>query len=390
MKVTFERWCIIALLGCLGLGVAILPADGSRTFVAWLTTRENSRLDLWQTRRNARGNRMRSLAAAYGAAEDLAVATHEFGTHPATIGEPDVRFASDVPAPMRSAVIKALNDERAERGEWKGRGKVGVIVRLDTVTRVDGHVISRLDRKASNQTLSRVVAPSAATGGRCVVVIDIFTGDPWVKMYEGKPLGPVHPLLDACGFYDAFGTPGAEISRDMAEDQHFYARGYGWIVAPRDTAKHPRNYSFQRWSSATREVRCLAGDDNACLDELRGKPEEGYASWWYGYVTTPDGVSTTRAVRRDLPYPSAMNRVALELGPQRFARVWQSPKTLEQAYFDETGRTLGQFVRAQDQHEDGVYVPGAWTSWFSMGLTVLAIGLGLGLTMRFAPRARVA
>jgi hypothetical protein len=245
----------------------------------------------------------------------------------------------------------------------------------------------------SGRTTSRAIVPSAATGDRCVVIVKLPTGASgaaWGPPIRGVPADAPRPLLDGCGFYDAFGMPGAQIANDVSGDRFFFARGYAWTAAPRDTAKHAHYYAFQQWYFDASDIRCLAYDDQACVDHFRGKHDATWDYWYASTVPQPAGISPERQLFRDLPAPSPLNRIVLEVGPQRFSRIWQSPKPLDQAYFDETGRTLGQFVRGTETHEYGIYHPGPWTSWLTVTLTLLTIASLFALTLRFGERPRVA
>lgn len=387
MKLTFERWVIVAVMGCLALAVAILPADGSRSFERWILERSWTRADAWQMRFEGRADHLGAVIHSYVAARDLAEAREFFGSTSGRVGDPEVRFSSDVPAAFRAEFMRALDDERGRRPGWTGRGKVGVLVRIDTVTRVNGQAIPRLETK-TRETFSRVIAPSAETGGRCVAVVQLPSGNPWAGIVNGKAAGPVHPLLDACGYYDAFGSPGAAIGRELADDRYFFARGYARVTAPVDTLRRPTSFSLQSYSNDTREVRCLAGDDSSCLDELRGTPD---ASWWRWQGTTamPAGISSYQSVNREPRFPNSLNRMALEMGPDRFERVWRSEGSLEAAYRAEVGETLAGFERREDVHEDGAYREGPWTSAGTGLLTLGWIGGLMGVSLRFGRRPGV-
>jgi hypothetical protein len=388
MKINFERWAAIAFVGCMAIAAAILPADGGKPVVTWFATPERTRVSNWQTRLYARANHGTSLLNAYDATRDLELARETFGTSPARVGEPEVRFASDVSGPMRAKFMQALGEERAQRPEWKGNGKVGIIVRIDTAVRINGQTLARLGTRRNTHTETRTIAPGAATGDRCVVIVELPNGTAWGPTVRGVPFGTPRPLLDACGFYDAFGMPGAQIANDLATTRFFFARGYGWLEAPRDTAKHGHFYTYQQWYFDASDIRCLAYDDQACVEHLRGTGSS--RSDWYPSIALPTGTSTERLVFQDLPSPSALNRLVLEVGPQRFSRIWQSPKSLDQAYLDETGRTLGQFVRNNAAHEYGIYHPGPWTSSLTAALTLITIAALFVLSLRFGARPKVA
>ncbi len=393
MKMTFERSVLIALVGCLAIAVAVLPADGAHNAPSWMDLRTRSPEDMWGTRMRARAVHFSQLAGTYKRTFELNEARHTFGSTPGKIGAPEVHFAADVPQSFRVAFTRALDDERAAQGAWTAHGKVGVYVLLDTSTRVNGVALERL-RGTWNGTYTRVVPPSAATGDRCVTVVSIPNGDPWSRLFEGTPIGPMHPLLDACGFYDAFGAPGVRVENELVGARYQFARGYQPVV-PQDTAKHPSEFYWGNGSEGTHLGRCLAGADTMCVDLWLGANSGRYSNYDDEDSdqlrrTRWDGITYTEAPWRTVRFITPLSRAALAVGPQRFEKIWQSPKTIEAAYFDETGQTLAAFIRADAAVQFGSYRAGPYTPWFSTAITLFAVAAALGAALRFSPRPKIA
>ncbi len=391
MKMTFERWTAIAFVGCLTIAVAMLPADGNRELASWLDTKTRSPDDVWQLRMQARLTHFDDVARLYRQTFELTEARRSFGSTAGKIGAPEVHFTADVPQSFRNTFSRALDDERSQQREWTGHGKVGVLVMIDTATRINGVELQRI-RSWGGGVTTRVVPPSAATGDRCVVVVSIPNGDPWSRLYEGKPIGPMHPLLDACGFYDAFGAPGSQIQDELISGRFQFARGFQ-PVAPPDTVIHPREYHW-RWGgvdAGTHLGRCLAGADTMCLDLWVGA---GMSSYYRatGEPSRPawPGITLVKLPWRSSQYVTQLSRAALAVGPQRFVRIWQSPKSLEAAYFDETGQTLPEFIRTNMAVDVGPYHAGPYTTWLTTSLTLLVVAIALGATLQFSPRPKVA
>ena len=109
MKITFERWAAVSLVGCLALGTAILPADGSHWIPSWWAADAPNPLQAWYTRMGARNNHRGDMYAQYVTARDLVSARREFGSVAGKTGRPDVRFNPNVPTPMRDAFMKELD-----------------------------------------------------------------------------------------------------------------------------------------------------------------------------------------------------------------------------------------------------------------------------------------
>jgi hypothetical protein len=192
-------------------------------------------------------------------------------------------------------------------------------------------------------------------------------------------------LMDACAFYDAFGEPGAGISDWLAATAFSGARGYHPILADSlrpmrfaDRAGYPGD---PRYSSSR---RCRAGIDTACLASFA--PMEG-AEHMLLRQSVPLPAGTSIEIAQD--EFALLDDLARDLGPVRFAQLWQSPKPVADAYFDAAGEPFTRWIGRREIAGYGTAAIGPLPSMTSSGLTVLAIAALFAASVRWAPRPRV-
>jgi hypothetical protein len=387
MKLTFGRWLGVLAIGCALIVAAFVPAEFEMGD-GWEQTQATLPAYGWSRRQAARLHHVRELIVEFRAAGDIELARSAFGSTDGAVGEPELVFEPAVPAAQRAEVIRALAAERAQRGEFKGRGKVGVVVGTDSAFRVGGRSIG-IWPGGSRAARTRVVTPSPLTGDRCVSVVRI--GKEWGESGEGGP--GAASLLDACAFYDAFGAPGPQIQRELRADNLEFARGYRQTVAETDRSSRPfamADYANQpyRRSRIVSSLACRAGLDSACLALTYGMAErlDLAATFWTGAAATRNGISAESPWSWLSTSAYTLEALAHDLGPARFARVWQSSGALADAYHSETGERLAQWSRRREERLGGVYVAGPWTPPLSAGLSLLFVAAVAGLTIRYVPR----
>lgn len=81
-----------------------------------------------------------------------------------------------------------------------------------------------------------------------------------------------------------------------------------------------------------------------------------------------------------------LRALAEELGPERFVRLWRSPKPLDESYFDVTGVGFASWVRKEI---GGAYRAGPSTPATSTSLTLLAAVALFVVASRGVPRPRM-
>lgn len=383
MKITFERWVLATALGCAVLWTALVPTterhdDESRDEMRPTDWHRAT----WWARYRGRSEHRQRLLSAYHSSMALELATAAFGSKPATAGDPDIWFASDVPAVTRARMLTLLEAERVARGPWRGHGAVGVMVILDTATfdvaRKQGYV------RRGWLLSTRILMPSPAFGNRCVTVVRLRGPVPTSL----DSIAPSGTLLDGCAFFDAFGRPGAEISRWLTATRFGRARSYAFVLPDslRPVADRYRlsPYGWRTGSYAAGR-RCHAGVDAACMALLDSALTVGSDGIARPPVNGSAGVTPQGADARD----AMLGSLARDLGAPRFDRVWRSPKPLALAYLDETGEPLANWIRRQDVAQFAEARLGPATSPWSMSLTLLTVLALLGAAVRFAARPRV-
>lgn len=382
MKMTFERWGLATALGCAVLWTALVPTT-EQSLDDWRDEMRptSSHLAAWWTRYRGRSEHRQRLLSAYRSSIDLELAAAAFGSKPATAGDPDIWFASDVPAVTRASMLTLLEAERVARGPWRGRGAVGVMVILDTAT----FDVARKPGYTRRRWLlsTRILMPSPAFGNRCVTVVRLRGPVP----SSLDSIAPSRTLLDGCAFFDAFGRPGAEISRWLTATRFGRARSYAFVLPD---SMRPVADAYRLWPNGWRTGwyaagrRCRAGVDAACMALLDSALTGGSNGIARPPLSGTPEVTPEGADSRD----AMLGSLARDLGAPRFDRVWRSPKPLALAYLDETGEPLGTWIRRQDIAQFTEARLGPATSPSSMTLTLLSVLALLGAAVRFAARPR--
>ncbi|MGH7656441.1 MAG: hypothetical protein ACREN6_17465 [Gemmatimonadaceae bacterium] len=384
------RWSVACILGCLLLGAALLPPQvDDDPFYRWRpewTVQERG----LQARAAAARLHSLKLWTAYRSARTDEIARREFGSasaHKPASASVSVWYDTDVPQAVRLEVSRRVAAEDSARGSWRGKGRVGVLVLTDTATRVDG--VAMPWGFNSGLTVSTSVLPvGPETGGRCVAVVRVGH----LLLSGATALPADRNLLDACAFYDAFGTPGPQVAAWLAAERFSYARALSF--APPDSAE----LKASRWEwqyedfvfTGENFTRCAADDAASCLAALHA-PATDYR-WFYW----PDASVPEPAGAQEITQPARGFRNGLleamvrDIGPDRFQRVWQSPRALDEAYLDATGEPLAAWVHRRVVAISGPYHIGPLPTPTSAILTLVALTILAALTLRFARRPSAA
>lgn len=388
MTITVKRWIAGCVLGCLVLAVLLLPPQANDDpFYRWTprwSTREQG-LDVRVQNRRVHG---RLLWQAYRAAHDVDVARREFGAKApgaAATGGMPVWFDADVPVATRREVSRLLAVDDSARGTWRGKGGVGVLVFTDTATAVDGiHLPWGFNSGLIASTT--VLLPTRETGDRCVTVIRVGH----LALLGGGAIPPDRGLLDGCAFYDAFGKPGPQVAAWMDSTKVSFARTLSFAPPDSMTVRLRRWGYEDSFYSDSHLARCAANDVGACSALARVTAIPFYWRYWHDASVALPAEADEMDQRARGFSATLLDAMVRDIGPERFERVWQSPKPLDSAYFDETGEPLGTWIHRRVQLVDGPYHIGPLPTATSAVLTIVTIMLSLAVAVRFAQRPAAA
>jgi hypothetical protein len=388
MEMTATRWITGCVLGCLTIAVLLLPPQPQEDpFYRW-TPRWSAREQGLTTRVQNRRMHGNLLWRAYQGARDVDVAQREFGaktTGSTAAPGASIWFDSDIPPATRREVSQVLSGEVSAHGAWRDKSRTGVLVFTDTVTALDGN---RLPWGYNSGLIASttVLLPTRETGDRCVTVIRIGH----LALIGGGTIPPDRGLLDGCAFYDAFGKPGPQIAAWMDSSKAGYARTLSFSPPDSATSKRTRWGYEDYYFGDEAFARCAANDLSACSVMLREPMTRFYWRYWPD-ASVPAPVEAQENDRSARGFNATLvDAMVRDIGPERFERVWQSPKSLDSAYFDATGEPLAAWVHRRVVTFDGPYHIGPLPTATSAILTILTILISLALSARFARRPAAA
>ena len=81
-----------------------------------------------------------------------------------------------------------------------------------------------------------------------------------------------------------------------------------------------------------------------------------------------------------------MAALVRELGPARFQRLWQSPKSIEDAYFDATGEPIAAWLNRGLVRSRGPYRIGPLPDATALLLALIIVAACAASAMRWAKR----
>jgi hypothetical protein len=384
VTMTPGRWIASCVLGCLLLAVALLPPSPSSDDDApyrWQTQ--------WTTHEHVVERRVQIarshsvlLWRAYRAAHDADVAMREFATGHTAVSAPakvSIWFDADVPPAARRRISELVTAENSARGRWHGAGSVGVLVFTDTATSID-RVPMPWGYNSALTLSTKVLPPIKEIGDRCVTVIRVGRA----ALIAPDTISADRQLLDACAFTDAFGTPGPQIQAWLLAGHMGFARSLSLVI--HDSAATPGWASYDFLYSNDAYSRCAGDDLPSCSSLLSEAP--GYYWWDYWHDRSVSMPSESSELTQAAGGFSAtlLDAMVRDLGPDRFQRVWQSPRSFDAAYLGVTGEPLAAWVHRQVVARSGPYHIGPLPTATSAILTLFTIAASLAISVRMARR----
>lgn len=382
MKSTPARWLLACLIGCALIAVTLLPVgydSDDPTVDYWWRSPMRIREDGMHLQYNVTWEHTVLLRRNYKAAVDVETANRVFGAHHESSGNPILWFAPDIPPGIRARIEQNISAERGARGEWMGRGAVGIMVVSDTATTLAG-VKMPPDFSGDRSLVTAVLPATTENGNHCVTVIRLRH-----RAFSQPPsqLNDERLALDGCAFTDAFGAPGPQIAEWLKSSRYMFARRLSY--AANDSLIKRRWNWFDEGDDQSR--RCRGGIDSACVANavMNGRCD-GWYCWRPDWSVPTPFESTEEYGGLGNVRDTYLEGLARDLGSARFQRMWRSAKPLPEAYFDETGESLVSWIRAREIDYHGPYHIGPVQPPSSTFLTILSILVLAAITVRFAPR----
>ena len=378
MALTNSRWIALALLG-----FTLAPV------LVFRTADEDRYRPTARDRLQARAGR--AIARARDAAERVRVAHLADSMRAATSGAPPHAHRVMFDRSLDTTTRKLLAD--LARGATQNRPAPPQVLTdiafvIDTQRTLGGS-----QRRGYGGAMGTVyLLPQASTSGRCVVIARVR---PW-GANEFRSEATRERLLGPCAFYEAFGRPGPGIERWLGEGAWSLAQtnwqlGWNYWTGSRD---HHRNQAPIRYLVGSRGVMCAAGNDSVCAAALE-RSTVNFARARNGVVSAEHNpyINSNPWFTRDWDFgmrsPALVGDMITDLGPEKFARFWQSDLDPPAAFQAAAGTSLVRWTRAwlhRTYHEE---TPGAGFSGAALAWGVAILVLALGVTLRTAERRQM-
>ncbi len=374
MAPRLKRGLAAAGLVCAAIAVAYLPpaARTSPNAAMWST------IEGPMTRRHAQ-----ALDAAVRRAESTLRLSRERDALLARMGgTADGRIFIDTAGPAGTPpaadVRAAVESVWAALPRHDARLRVGVeIVRMDsTAPELDGHLIADV----------WTLPPATTDGHTCIVLARLPARIPpgvWSLEY-----GHGSRLLGPCAYYAAFGRPGAPVERWLAQGAMRYALSANW---------HPVDYAIDPsaeydgtpydWYMGGFEFAACHSDRVArCGDMVRNVTTNTSFRLRFGAVDLPGAIrwqTSWSRWDRSTPGERYLADLVASFGPERFARFWRSPGTLDSAFVGAFDTPLAEWTHrwvdaSYPPLPAGMHVrPRAWLTSLLCALAFVGIGAGV-------------
>lgn len=194
-----------------------------------------------------------------------------------------------------------------------------------------------------------------------------------------------HDLLGPCRMWARFGKPGEQIRR--------WLEGGGYNLAATETVhQYATGYGQRLFGVRSHWNRGRSTDAEAC----RAVREPVCARLFTQRTTHPilppaPGVSALEWYSMNLTYREGamLYDIQKQYGDERFARFWTSSADVETAFHESFGITVGEWLAAYVAEHEGVIHAGPRLSAASILLSLLTLGVLVGITVMVAQRRHV-
>ena len=381
MSLILWRWSTGVALGCASLAALLLPFPPSVP-QRWTPSapaplaREVSRLA-------ADVGRTGAAVRAYRAATGL----DRWRTARRTSDSVSIRIDGSVPPAIAAAARSVAAEQWAALGSASGaHAEVFVYVDSTTLARAATSVTSRRPLESRRLVDVAFALPEATDGSRCVSLVRLRGTTP--AHVDALRL---QSLVGACGFFAAFGLPGADIRQWLEATDYRAARRSDWHIALAPATDASAMYDL---GAAGR--RCMKGERGGCL-EMLGAERSGRSARRDPSTSSPllldsfGPLGTANRARSRSELGNVEGELLMsavrEFGPERFGRFWRSSAAPDVAFSQATGVTLDAWTPAWLSRTIGALptrptIRGSHVVW-------LAVAFPLLLTVAARPRERV-
>jgi hypothetical protein len=294
-----------------------------------------------------------------------------------------VFIASEYTPSVRSSIDKTVRDARnIRRGD---AGRIDLFVISDTLQVIRGV------RRWTSYPSVRYELPGRQ-GDRCRVFVTTGEADYLANAFTSDRSS--QQLLGPCGFYMAFGEPGALVRKWLIDGGWQYSLEGSWTVAPLplDLGEDPG--IFKGPSPALRllnvesgAAECIKGSLDKCEHAVAVVPSVRPIFRLPG-VTPPSSLGRRRYYAGLAGYHAGelLSDAVRELGRERFRTFWTSPDSVPAAFQKASGERWGAFIQRWMISHYGEVHPGPRMSAYALITSTILVIIALGATMLVSVR----
>ena len=257
-----------------------------------------------------------------------------------------VRLDATVPSHAATTARAIVAEQWAALGPRVSAAHAQVFVYLDSTTIPRASDAGDKPRALEGRALIDVAfaLPDATDGARCVALVRLRGSSPaHVAALRNQP------LLGVCGFFAAFGLPGAGVRSWLATTRYRFARRSDWVVARAPAVDATALYTLSHAGG-----RCLTGEAGGCLEALRVSDSASLSGPTPAEIdvrvidpSSPmyDGLANSRSAALGGAEDELLADAVRAIGPDRFARFWALSSRPDAAYLAAAGVSLESWTQ---------------------------------------------